>query len=207
MDAYAWPSRIYDAALEPMNAPVRQVALGMVPPQPGWVVVDAACGTGAALAEYRNAGCRVIGTDVSPAMLGQARARLGPDADLRQAGDGVLPVEDGSADLVLLSLVLHSIPREDALRLLAESSRALAVGGRILVTDFRAGSLRFPRGFVTRGFAVVAECLAGPAHARNALAYMRAGGLPTLVEQAGLAITSSRPTGGGNIVIAVVDKA
>ena len=85
-----------------------------MPTEPGWTVLDIGCGTGAALAEYAAAGCAVIGVDTSPAMIAAARQRLGPDADLRLAGGPRLPIEDGCADLVLISLVLHSISRGDA---------------------------------------------------------------------------------------------
>ncbi len=44
----------------------------------------------------------------------------------------------------------------------------LATNGRIPVTDFGAGGLRFPRGWVTRGFTTEAEILAGPDHSDHA---------------------------------------
>lgn len=150
-DGYGLVSRFYDRALEPLNAPLRQVAHRMCPPQPGWTVLDIGCGTGAALAEYAAAGCSVIGVDPSPAMIDTARRRLGPEADLRQADGPCLPVADGCADLVLISLVLHSISRPDAVALLTEAGRALAPAGRVLVTDFGTAGLRFPRGWAIRG--------------------------------------------------------
>jgi ubiquinone/menaquinone biosynthesis C-methylase UbiE len=204
MDAYAWQSKVYDLVLEPVNAPIRRVVQQTWPMAPGWLVVDIACGTGAALAEYQAAGCRVIGTDVSAAMLAQARNRLGPEADLRRiAGPGV-PVEDGCADGVLVSLVLHSLDRGDARQLLTEAARIAAPGGSILVTDFGVGQLRFPRGYLTRGLAGLAEAAAGPAHARHCLAYLRAGGLPSLAAEAGLEVRASRPTAGGNLTLALL---
>jgi ubiquinone/menaquinone biosynthesis C-methylase UbiE len=176
----------------------------MCPPQPGWTVLDIGCGTGAALAEYAAAGCAVIGIDTSPAMIAAARQHLGPEADLRLADGPALPVEDGCADLVLVSLVLHSIPRADAVALLAEAGRALAPAGRVLVTDFGTAGLRFPRGWATRGFTAVAEVLAGPTHAGNAVGYLRHGGLGPLVAGAGLTIQAQRPAAGGNITLALL---
>jgi SAM-dependent methyltransferase len=167
-------------------------------------VLDIGCGTGAALAEYSAAGCAVIGVDPSPAMIDTARQRLGPGADLRLADGPPLPVEDGCADLVLISLVLHSISRADAVALLTEAGRALAPAGRVLVTDFGTTGLRFPRGWATRGFTVVAEVLSGPTHAGNAVAYLRHGGLGPLVADAGLSIHTQRPSAGGNITLAVL---
>ena len=203
-DGYGLCSRFYDRALEPMNAPLRRVAHRMCPPQPGWTVLDIGCGTGAALAEYAAAGCAVIGVDPSPAMIAAARQRLGPEADLRLADGPRLPVEDGCADLVLISLVLHSIPRADAVALLTEAGRALAPAGRVLVTDFGTAGLRFPRGWATRGFTVVAEVLSGPTHAGNAVGYLRHRGLGPLVADAGLTIHAQRPSAGGNITLALL---
>ena len=203
-DGYGLCSRFYDRALEPMNAPLRRVAHRMCPPQPGWTVLDIGCGTGAALAEYAAAGCAVIGVDTSPAMIDTARQRLGPEADLRQADGPRLPVEDGCADLVLISLVLHSIPCGAAVALLMEAGRALTPTGRVLVTDFGTAGLRFPRGWATRGFTVVAEALSGPTHAANAVGYLRRGGLGPLAAEAGLTIHTQRPSAGGNITLAVL---
>lgn len=203
-DGYGLCSRFYDRALEPMNAPLRQVAHRMCPPGAGWTVLDIGCGTGAALAEYAAAGCAVIGVDTSPAMIDAARRRLGPEADVRLATGPSLPVEDGCADLVLISLVLHSITRADAVALLTEAARALAPDGRVLVTDFGTAGLRFPRGWATRGFTVIAEVLSGPTHAGNAVGYLRHGGLGSLVAEAGLTLHAQRPSAGGNITLAVL---
>ena len=204
MDAYSLVSRSYDAVLEPLNAPLRRAARRVCPADPAWVVLDAGCGTGAGLAEYAADGCTVIGTDTSESMLARSRAALGPEADLRLITDDVLPVQDGCADLVVISLVLHSIPHDRAVALLREAARALAPGGRILVTDFGTVPLRFPRGHLTRALTTVAEVVAGPRHAANAWGYLRSGGLPRLVDEAGLAFASQRPAGGGNITIAVL---
>jgi SAM-dependent methyltransferase len=203
-DGYGLRSRYYDRLLEPLNAPLRRVAHRMCPPQSGWTVLDIGCGTGAALAEFAAAGCAVVGVDTSPAMIDAARRRLGSDAELRLADGPSLPVADGCADLVLISLVLHSIPRADAVALLTEAGRALAPTGRILVTDFGTAGLRFPRGWATRGFTVVAEVVAGPTHAGNAVGYLRHGGLGPLVADAGLTIHAQRPSAGGNITLAVL---
>ncbi|NNU26166.1 class I SAM-dependent methyltransferase [Isoptericola sediminis] len=203
-DAYGMRAKVYDRVVEPMNAPLRRVARRMCPPEPGWTVLDIGCGTGAALAEYADAGCQVIGVDTSPAMIEAARQRLGSDADLRLAEGAHLPVDDSTADLVLVSLVLHSISRSDAVALLREAARVLAPGGRVLVTDFGTDGLRFPRGWATRAFTAVAEILAGPRHAGNALAYLRHGGLRPLAEEAGLTVSAQRPSAGGNITLALL---
>lgn len=203
-DAYALQARLYDVVVEPLNAPLRAAARRLWPPRPEWTVLDVGCGTGTALAEYAEVGCRVIGADPSPAMITQARARLGAEADLRLIEGPRLPVDDASVDLVLVSLVLHSVPRAEAVGILREAARVLVADGRALVTDFGTSGLRFPRGWWGRGITVVAELAAGPRHARNSLDYIRRGGLPSLVDEAGLETQQIRPTAGGALVIAVL---
>jgi ubiquinone/menaquinone biosynthesis C-methylase UbiE len=203
-DAYALQARFYDAVVEPLNAPLRAAARRLCPPQPGWTVLDAGCGTGVALAEYAALGCSVIGVDPSPAMIAQARLRLGDGADLRLIDGPRWPVDDASVDLVLVSLVLHSVPRADAVGILREAARVLGSDGRVLVTDFGTSGLRFPRGWVGRGITAVAELAAGPRHAAHSWDFLRHGGLPALVDEAGLETQQVRPTAGGAITIAVL---
>jgi ubiquinone/menaquinone biosynthesis C-methylase UbiE len=204
-DRYGWQARVYDRLLEPMNAPLRAVAAGLVAMPPQAVVLDVGCGTGAALAEYRDRGCRVRGADPSPTMLQQARRRLGTQADLRVMQGSRVPFEDGSADLVLLSLVLHALSDRDADSLLAEAARVLAPGGQVLVTDFGVAGLRFPRGWGMRAVTVLAELAAGPAHAHHALQFLRRGGVAALFDPL-WTVDPTKHTAGGNITIAVLSR-
>ena len=203
-DAYAIQARLYDLVVEPLNGPLRAAAHRLCPPRPGWTVLDVGCGTGSALAEYAAAGCHVIGADTSPAMIAQARDRLGGAADLRLIDGSRLPVDDASADLVLVSLVLHSVGRDEAVGILREAARVLVGDGRVLVVDFGTSGLRFPRGWLGRGITVLAELAGGPRHAANSFDYMRRGGLPALVDEVGLEAQAVRPTSGGAITIAVL---
>jgi ubiquinone/menaquinone biosynthesis C-methylase UbiE len=102
---------------------------------PSWIVGDLGCGTGqlsAALAPYV---ARVIGVDGSAAMLQAAKKRLsGSDnVDLRRGELEALPIDDGRLDIATLTLVLHHVP--EPVRALAEASRVLKPGGRIVVVD------------------------------------------------------------------------
>jgi len=204
-DAYAWQARVYDQLIEPMNAPLRRVARRQASPPAGGVVLDVGCGTGTALAEYAAEDFTVLGSDTSPAMLEQARRRLGDTADLRLAEGPVVPFDDGCADLVLLSLLLHSLDSREARALLEDVARVLAPGGRVLVTDFGVAGLRFPRGLVTRGVTVVAELAAGPTHALNALRFLRAGGLKSLLEPE-WTVEREKHTAGGGVTVTVLRR-
>lgn len=110
-------------------------------------VVDVCCGTGfvtAALAE-RFPPAEVIGVDLSLDMLAQARARFEIDrprgAPIRfvEATAERLPVEHGSADLVICANAFHLVDRQDAA--LAEFRRVLRPGGAALIFDWSADSI------------------------------------------------------------------
>ncbi len=202
-DAYGWQARVYDRVLEPVNAPLRRVARRLVEPPRGGVVLDVGCGTGAALEEYRQQGFTVLGSDQSPAMLEQARRRLGESADLRLATGPTVPFETGSADLVLVSLVLHSLATGEARALLEDVARVLVPDGRVLVTDFGVAGLGVPKGVVNRAVTGLAELAAGPRHAVNGLAFVRGGGLARLLGTR-WRVEREKHVGGGNITITVL---
>ncbi|SHM10823.1 methyltransferase domain-containing protein [Vreelandella subglaciescola] len=103
-------------------------------------VLDVGCGTGywtQRLAE-RYPAARVIGVDIAPGMLDQARNRP-TRVDWRQGDAGALPVESASIGLVFSSLALQWCTDMDAV--MAEFSRVLAPGGRAVITTLLAGTL------------------------------------------------------------------
>ena len=103
-----------------------------------WVVGDLGAGTGTLANMVAPFVKRVIAVDRSPEMLEAAAVRLGDcgNVDVRQGELESLPVDDGELDLAVLMLVLHFAV--DPGRVLAEATRALAPGGRLLVLDMRA---------------------------------------------------------------------
>lgn len=73
-------------------------------------VLDAGCGHGPLMADLRERGADVVGFDLSPAMVGIARERLGSDADVRVADlSEPLPYDDDEFDVVTCSLALHYV--------------------------------------------------------------------------------------------------
>ncbi|VAW08539.1 hypothetical protein MNBD_ACTINO01-1118 [hydrothermal vent metagenome] len=203
-DAYAGIARYYDRLLEPVNAPLRVAGLRMHPPTEGMTVLDVGCGTGAHLEAYVDAGAACTGIDASPAMLGQARARLGDRAELIHGDASGMPFDDGSFDLIFTSLFLHELEPDIRDSVLGEIVRVVHPDGRILIIDYRNGSLRL-KGKVWRTFATIAERVAGADHYRNWRTFLRSGGVEAMLPS-GAAITTSKIVAGGNLVISLVEK-
>ncbi len=126
--AGAWLGRAMDLA----NARVNRRAVDILAPQPGERILDAGCGTGAALGEVRRrVRCSLVGIDRSPTMIAAARERLGADAELH-----VGPIERrafgaGQANGALLLNVLYFCA-PDAGMVRAVHDRLLP-GGRLVV--------------------------------------------------------------------------
>jgi SAM-dependent methyltransferase len=113
----------------------RPATLALAGEVTGRRILDAGCGSGPLFAMLRNRGAIMTGIDSSAEMLGQARQRLGADADLRVADvTEPLPFADESFDDVIASLVLHYL--QDWGPPLTEMRRVLRTGGRLIVSVF-----------------------------------------------------------------------
>jgi ubiquinone/menaquinone biosynthesis C-methylase UbiE len=110
------------------------IIAGHMPPDSG-LLIDLGCGTGrftVPLAERFKA--RVIGIDPSERMLEVARRKMvAGRVEFRQARGERLPVDDGVADLVFLSMVLHHL--DDPASTARECRRVLRDGGRVCVRN------------------------------------------------------------------------
>ena len=111
------------------------------------LVVDLGTGTGRMLELFAPRAKRVLGLDISHDMLGYARMKLERaglvNAQARQGDLYNVPLADASADAVILHQVLHFL--DDPAAAIAEASRLLAPGGRLLVVDFAPHELEFLR--------------------------------------------------------------
>lgn len=198
-DPYARVASLYDPLLEPFNAGLRALGLKLWPATPGARVLDLGCGTGTHLGLYLERGCQVTGIDSSPAMLHQARQKLGRRATLVLGDSGSCPFADRSFDLVLCCMALHEMDPDVRDAALQEARRLLRPGGRVLLMEHHPGPRQGLRGRVAGGLLLLLERLAGGRHYRNYRGFMAAGGVTPLVKRPGLRLEQQRIVNGGNI--------
>ena len=102
-------------------------------------LVDVGTGTGRMIELFGRAALQSTGIDRSSEMLRLARVKLeaaGIPSSLRQGDMYALPLEDCSADTIIIHQVLHYAHSPAAA--IDEAARVLAPGGRLLVVDFAA---------------------------------------------------------------------
>jgi ubiquinone/menaquinone biosynthesis C-methylase UbiE len=102
--------------------------------QPGQVALDVGCGPGTDLAQLADAvgsAGSVLGIDLEPAMVEEARRRFAHADNVRVlVGDGcALPLPDEAVDRAKVDRVLQHL--HDPGRLLAELRRVIRAGGRL----------------------------------------------------------------------------
>jgi ArsR family transcriptional regulator len=97
--------------------------------------VDIGCGTGTLLEVLAATAARSIGVDSSPRMLERARRRFEgrPEVEVRLGEAEHLPLGDGEAQLVLMSMTLHHLAEPEAG--LREVARVTTRGGSLLIVE------------------------------------------------------------------------
>lgn len=121
-------------------------------PGPGMSVLDVACGCGQLAIPAARAGAEVVGIDISPPWIEQARQRAAEEGlDVRfDVGDVEdMPYEDGRFDLVVSLIGAMFAP--DPQKAVSEMLRVCRSGGRVVVGSWT------PEGFVGSFFGTVAR--------------------------------------------------
>lgn len=134
------PARLFAALYDRMMAATEEAGLaerrrGLIGEARGRVL-EIGAGTGANVALYPAAVTELVLTEPEAPMARRLRDRVAaerPAARVVEAGADALPFDDGAFDTVVSTLVLCTVP--DQARALAEISRVLAPGGRLLMLE------------------------------------------------------------------------
>lgn len=112
----------------------RPATLALLPDVRGRDVLDVGCGHGWYSEALAARGARVVGIDLSAAMIALAERRAGDKARFFQADTADLQdrFPDGSFDLVLAALMLHYVA--DVAPVFREWARVLRPGGRVVLS-------------------------------------------------------------------------
>jgi ubiquinone/menaquinone biosynthesis C-methylase UbiE len=119
---------------------IRQVVRNMAI-QPEDAILDLGSGSGrnaCLIARYLSGEGRIVGLDIGPEMLEQARRRCQhlPNVTFeKRRVEEPLPYQ-GTFDKAFISFVLHGFVQEDRLRIVDNVYRALRPGGQFLILDY-----------------------------------------------------------------------
>lgn len=174
-------------------------------PETAGRVLDLGMGTGtlAVRLKQERPQLGVVGIDVDPKILAQAREKVrrsGVEVEIAEGGVDGLPFADGEFDAVVSTLVFHHLTTPLKQRALAEVHRVLRPGGRLVIGDWgkpsgRLQDLLFLQARVFDGFDVTAA--------------NRAGRIPSMCAEAGLThatVERTMRTAFGTLAIHVAAK-
>ena len=162
----------------------RQLVVEAVDPQPGQLILDLAAGTGTSSEPFRQAGARVVPTDLSLGMLAVGKQRS-PALPFVAADALQLPYADDSFDAVTISFGLRNV--EDTAAALTEMRRVTRPGGALVVCEFSTPLWKPFRAVYARYLVAAIPKIAGVfASNRPAYSYL-AESIQAWPDQAGLA--------------------
>jgi SAM-dependent methyltransferase len=129
--AVVWSSGPYQGVTETITD-VHEVLVDRLDPQAGQRLLDLACGTGAVAERAAATGAEVVGIDIAPGLIEQAKERAearGLEIDYRVGDAEALDLDDGSFELVASSFGVMFAPDHEAVA--RELARVTGPGGRI----------------------------------------------------------------------------
>jgi SAM-dependent methyltransferase len=139
--AVVWGAGPYQGVTETITD-VHEVLVERLAPQPGQRLLDLATGTGAVAELAAEAGADVVGIDIAPALIAQAKERAqarGLDIDYRVGDAEALELEESSFDLVASSFGVMFAPDHEAIA--RELARVTKRGGRIALACWTPDSV------------------------------------------------------------------
>jgi ArsR family transcriptional regulator len=129
------------------DSEVEAAMLAATGSEPVGTLVDLGTGTGRILEVFAERAERAVGIDTSHEMLSVARASLDHDGlghcQVRKGDIYHLDLEPGMADVVTIHHVLHFLDEPAAA--VAEASRILRPGGRVIIVDFAPHAIELLR--------------------------------------------------------------
>jgi len=139
--AYAGWARIYDRIFGPVFQDSRERAIRNLGALPGQRILEVGVGTGLLLPLY-PADCRVVGIDLSEAMLAKARERVRKlglkNLELHAMDAGQMTFPDSSFDIVMAAYVVTAVPEYK--KVIREMVRVCRPGGRIIMLNHLTSS-------------------------------------------------------------------
>ncbi|MBN2002745.1 MAG: ubiquinone/menaquinone biosynthesis methyltransferase [Anaerolineae bacterium] len=174
----------------------RKRALGQAQIPPEGRLLDVATGTGdlALMAKQQAPGLRVVGADLTPAMLAQAQEKDATHLVSWMVADGLrLPYSDNTFDAVTSVFMMRNVP--DVVQALCEQRRVVKVGGRVVCLEM-TWPRRFPMTWLFSAYFFTLPPLVGGLISGNREAYrylpqsvrrfLTPQGMATAMESAGL---------------------
>jgi len=187
---------VYARLVDPLSARLRDL-IGQAVPE-GSSMLDACCGTGALALHCAPRCSSVLGVDLSQRMISFAdeerERREQTNVRFEVADASALDVDDGSFDVSTIVMALHEMPAEVRLAVVRELAR---VADTLVVVDFAPSMPWNPSGVRFRAM----ELMAGRRHFGGFRDFRRRGGLPPLIEEAGLTVLRHGRADGGNLDI------
>jgi SAM-dependent methyltransferase len=138
--AVVWGAGPYQGITETITD-LHRAVIEHLDPQPGQRLLDLACGTGAVAEAAAMTGAEVVGVDIAPALIEQAKERAAArrlDIDYRVGDAEALELEDASFDLVTSTCGVMFAPDHEAVA--RELARVTNQGGRIALVCWKPDS-------------------------------------------------------------------